>query len=122
MGVSVASFEDGQGSDEESWNWFIKFTSQHLRPSNSIELLLLSEWNRSWPPNQPYYLQQLGHSVLQRLSGFGLSPDIYHSVADFEADAVQRATDIARGKVFMWEEQEAWIIRHIMAVELQSKP
>lgn len=143
-----ASFELGQVSESESWDFFVKFMLQYLRPPNVIELLLLWAWDGSWPPNQPYYLWQLGHSDKMEgvvlVHNIGLSPDTSYSVASIEADALQRVRELdsrfhtnvtdtfkrywetrwasnARSRVFTWEEQDNWIIERVMAGDPWTK-
>ncbi|KAK2822982.1 hypothetical protein FQN49_007585 [Arthroderma sp. PD_2] len=128
------------GSKIRTWDFFVRFTLQYFGPPNIIELLLLGEWNGSWPSNRPYYLQQLGHTdyYLDALIEDAENPgDPCFSITDLEVEIRQKFRELsidsqadlantfseyrrkwwtkdARGKVFTWEEQDMWIVDRVV--------
>jgi hypothetical protein len=146
----VSSFPDWiKGEQKEDhfleineWSYFVETTRLYLRPSNIIELLVLSTWDSraSWPPNRPKYLRLLGFSDedegVCRILDDTRTPETLYSVMDIEndvesklrevcsgdADSLARAwdryrhdlwTQDARGRVLGREESSDQIIRRI---------
>ena len=76
-----------------------------LRPSNIIDLLLLSTWgfSGSWPPHRPHYIRLLGFfdygNGVSLISDDSSSPDPFWSVVDVENDVANKLTSVSRGNI-----------------------